>query len=172
MVRPGSVTRSPLRWCILACAVLTGVVWLLGERLSGVELLPDQGASSYFWKPPDPTVWTSKDGEALAPVMIPRRVRRVQPLNHWYDTRMKRITVSLPEDLVDKIKRAAGGEGQVSSYVATALTDYQEREGLDEILASWQAETPIPDDARRQATAELDEVGLAHRPDGGDGMVG
>lgn len=43
---------------------------------------------------------------------------------------MKRFTVSLPDDLVDKIKRAAGGDGQVSSYVATGLTDYQEREGM------------------------------------------
>jgi hypothetical protein len=74
---------------------------------------------------------------------------------------MKRITVSLPDDLVDKVKRAAGGEGQVSSYVASALTDYQERESLDEILASWQSETPVPDDVRRQATAEMDNIGLA-----------
>jgi hypothetical protein len=87
-----------------------------------------------------------------------------------YDDRMKRITVSLPDDLVDKIKRAAGGEGQVSSYIASALTDYQERESLDDILASWRSETPIPDDLRRQATAELDDVGLTHRP--GDRMVG
>jgi len=74
---------------------------------------------------------------------------------------MKRITVSLPDDVVDKVKRAAGGEGQVSSYVASALTDYQERESLDEILASWQSETPVPDDVRRQATAEMDNIGLA-----------
>jgi Arc/MetJ-type ribon-helix-helix transcriptional regulator len=74
---------------------------------------------------------------------------------------MKRITVSLPDDLVDKVKRAAGGEGQVSSYVASALTDYQERESLDEILASWQSETPVPDDVRRQARAEMDNIGLA-----------
>ncbi len=73
---------------------------------------------------------------------------------------MKRITVSLPDELVDKIKQAAGGEGQVSSYVATALADYQERETLDQVLASWGAETPIPDDARRQVMTELDDAGL------------
>lgn len=80
-----------------------------------------------------------------------------------YDNRMKRITVSLPDELVDRIKKAAG-DGQVSSYVATALTDYQERETLAEILASWQAETPVPDDVRRQAEAELDQAGLVARP--------
>jgi predicted transcriptional regulator len=77
-----------------------------------------------------------------------------------YDDRMKRLTVSLPDDLVDKIKRAAGGEGQVSSYVATALADYQERESLDELLAAWRAESPVPDDVQQQVEAELDDVGL------------
>jgi hypothetical protein len=73
---------------------------------------------------------------------------------------MKRITVSLPDELVERIKRAAGGDRQVSAYVATALEDYQEREGLDDILADWQAETPVPDEVRRQAEAELDQAGL------------
>jgi Arc/MetJ-type ribon-helix-helix transcriptional regulator len=86
---------------------------------------------------------------------------RPEPGARWYDDRMKRITVSLPDDLVERIKRAAGGEGQVSSYVATALADYQEREGLEELLAAWRSETPIADDVRRQVLAELDAVGLA-----------
>ena len=42
---------------------------------------------------------------------------------------MKRITVSLPDELVERIKRVAG-EGQVSSCVAAALTEYLERESL------------------------------------------
>ncbi len=73
---------------------------------------------------------------------------------------MKRLTVSLPDDLVAKIKRAAGGEGQVSSYVATALADYQEQESLDELLAAWRAESPVPDDVQQQVEAELDDAGL------------
>ena len=73
---------------------------------------------------------------------------------------MKRITVSLPDELVEKIKRAAGGERQVSSYVATALEDYQEREKLADILAAWRAETPVPEEVQRQVEAELDQVGL------------
>ena len=85
---------------------------------------------------------------------------------------MKRITVSLPDELVDKIKRAAGGEGQVSSYVATALTDYQERESLDEILASWRSETPVPDDVRQHVVAELDAVGIATELGRSDRMAG
>lgn len=77
-----------------------------------------------------------------------------------YDDRMKRITVSLPDDLVDKIKHAAGGEGQVSSYVATALADYQEQESLDELLVAWRDESPVPDEVRQQVEAELDDAGL------------
>jgi hypothetical protein len=51
-----------------------------------------------------------------------------------------------------------------------AAAHYQERESLDEILAAWRSETPVPDEARRQVAAELDDVGLrdtrARRPDG------
>ena len=77
---------------------------------------------------------------------------------------MKRITVSLPDELADRVKRAAGGERRVSSYVSAALEDYAEREDLDEVLATWNAETPVPDEVRRQVQAELDDIGLT----GGD----
>jgi metal-responsive CopG/Arc/MetJ family transcriptional regulator len=72
---------------------------------------------------------------------------------------MKRITVSLPDELVERLKRVAG-EGQVSSYVAAALAESLERETLDQILADWEAETLITDEMRRQAEAELDKAGL------------
>ena len=73
---------------------------------------------------------------------------------------MKRITVSLPDELVDRIKKAAGGEGMVSSYVATALADYQESETLAEVLAAWDSETPVPEETRQRVAAELDDVRL------------
>ena len=76
---------------------------------------------------------------------------------------MRRITVSLPDELVERIKKAAGGEGMVSSYVATALADYQERETLAEILSAWGVATPVPAETRQQAAAELDQVGLTPR---------
>ncbi|WP_434444868.1 hypothetical protein [Lentzea sp. E54] len=50
--------RGVLMWGVVASALLTGLVWLLGQRLHGVVLLPDQGASWYYWKLPDPTFWT------------------------------------------------------------------------------------------------------------------
>ncbi|HEX4658480.1 MAG TPA: hypothetical protein VH307_13935 [Streptosporangiaceae bacterium] len=85
---------------------------------------------------------------------------------------MKRITVSLPDELVEKVKRAAGGKRQVSSYVALALEDYQERESLDDILAAWRAETPVPEEIQRQVEAELDQVGLTEQSERGNGLAG
>jgi predicted transcriptional regulator len=85
---------------------------------------------------------------------------------------MKRITVSLPDELVEKVKRAAGGKRQVSSYVALALEDYQERESLDDILAAWRAETPVPEEIQRQVEAELDQVGLTGQSERGGRLAG
>ena len=85
---------------------------------------------------------------------------------------MKRITVSLPDDLVDRVKRAAGGEGQVSGYVARAIAEYLEREGLDEVLAAWQVETPVTVELNRQVEAELDDAGLGRKRAPGTRMVG
>ena len=77
---------------------------------------------------------------------------------------MKRITISLPDELVDRIKEAAGGEGHVSSYVAAALAEYEERESLDELLAAWEAETPVPDEVHQKVVAELDAAGFTRQP--------
>lgn len=85
---------------------------------------------------------------------------------------MKRITVSLPNDLAEQVRRAAGGERRVSSYVAAALEDYTEREDLETVLASWNAETPVPEDVRRQIQAELDQAGLTGRQGQGGRLAG
>ncbi|HET9257766.1 MAG TPA: ribbon-helix-helix domain-containing protein [Pseudonocardiaceae bacterium] len=88
-----------------------------------------------------------------------------------HDDFMKRITVSLPDELADAVKEAAGGEGSVSAYVAAALRDYQQRETLAEILASWRAETPPDEREVRDVDAELDRVCLM-RPTDGDRLAG
>lgn len=77
---------------------------------------------------------------------------------------MKRITVSLPDELAERVRRSTGGERTVSSYVVAALEDYAEREDLAAVLASWSAETPVPDEVRRQVQLELDEIGLIGAP--------
>lgn len=51
-------------------------------------------------------------------------------------------------------------------------SDYQERETLDDILAAWREETPVPQEVQRQVEAELDHVGLTGQPGGGDASTG
>jgi Arc/MetJ-type ribon-helix-helix transcriptional regulator len=89
-----------------------------------------------------------------------------------YDKCMKRITVSLPDELAEMVRRAAGGERRVSSYVAAALEDYAERENLEEVVAGWNAETPVPEEVRRQVRGELDHVGLTGTSGRDDRLAG
>ena len=34
------------------------LIWFLGPKLDSIQLAPDQGASWYYWKLPNPTFWT------------------------------------------------------------------------------------------------------------------
>jgi hypothetical protein len=56
--------------------------------------------------------------------------------------------------------------------VAAALADYTEREDLEEVLASWDSETPVPQEVRRQVQGELDEAGLTSQPRRDDRLAG
>ena len=56
-----SATANPNRplWIgIAGSLVLTGLIWVLGGRLDSIALLPDQGAAWYYWKLPNPTLWS------------------------------------------------------------------------------------------------------------------
>ncbi len=53
------VTTQRLFWSGLLFSLLfTVVIGIAGQRLANVVLLPDQGATWYFWKLPAPTVWS------------------------------------------------------------------------------------------------------------------
>ena len=43
---------------ISVSALFIGLIWLLGPQLDRIQLAPDQGASWYYWKLPNPTFWT------------------------------------------------------------------------------------------------------------------
>lgn len=73
---------------------------------------------------------------------------------------MKRLTGE-PAGLPGGQSQAGGRRCRtVSSYVATALADYQEQGSLDAILAAWRAESPVPHEVQREVEAELDDIGL------------
>lgn len=56
---PGKRGDTITLWAgILFSFVFTGIIWLTGNRLNSIELLPDQGAAWYYWKLPNPTFWT------------------------------------------------------------------------------------------------------------------
>ncbi|HEU5317111.1 MAG TPA: hypothetical protein VFX49_13465 [Chloroflexota bacterium] len=43
---------------VLFSFAFTGLIWLAGERLEAIPKLPDEGASWYYWKLPEPTLWS------------------------------------------------------------------------------------------------------------------
>lgn len=54
-----SISSTRVLWAGVAfSAFFTALVWALDYRLQGIELLPDTGASWYYWKLPAPTFWT------------------------------------------------------------------------------------------------------------------
>ena len=101
-----NVVRGRSRLLVLGVVgsfVLTGLVWLLGQRLHGIVLLPDQGASWYYWKLPEPTFWTRASawaGYAAHQVVS-------WGLIYYAQTRVRRYTTGLHR--VNVVALAANG---------------------------------------------------------------
>lgn len=60
-VKEAAATRQDIRvlWIgIITSLLFTGLIWFLGPNLDKIQLAPDQGASWYYWKLPEPTFWT------------------------------------------------------------------------------------------------------------------
>ena len=59
-IPPSSGLSQPaiLFGIIVFSVAYTGLIWLLGSRLETIPKLPDQGYAWYFWKLPEPTVWS------------------------------------------------------------------------------------------------------------------
>jgi hypothetical protein len=74
----------------------------------------------------------------------------------------KKITVTIPEELLDEI-RAEAAERGLSAYVAEALRFKRDRDRLLE-LVSWLGEEygPVTEDERAAAMEELDELDAEH----------
>lgn len=73
---------------------------------------------------------------------------------------MKRITVSVPDDLVDEARRAVerGEAASVSGYVTAALRDYGEGKTLRELLDEWDREFgPVPPDVAAEVDREFEK---------------
>ncbi|WP_218148081.1 hypothetical protein [Lentzea xinjiangensis] len=91
MLNESRTRLGVLGWGVVASALLTGLVWLLGQRLHGVALLPDQGASWYYWQLPDPTFWS----RASAWTGYAAHQLVSWGLIHYAQTRVRRYTTGL-----------------------------------------------------------------------------
>ncbi|WP_461121023.1 hypothetical protein [Saccharothrix stipae] len=92
-----------LLWGVVGSLVLTGLVWSVGQALHGTVLLPDQGASWYYWKLPEPTFWTR--ASAWAGYVAHQVVSWA--LIYYAQTRVRRYTTGLHR--VNVIALAANG---------------------------------------------------------------
>lgn len=75
----------------------------------------------------------------------------------------KKITVTIPEELLDEIRTEAAERG-LSAYVAEALRFKRDRDRLVE-LVDWLEEEygPVTEDERAAAREELDELDAEHK---------
>lgn len=75
----------------------------------------------------------------------------------------KKVTVTIPEDLLDEI-RAEAAERGLSAYVAEALRAKRDRDRLQE-LVGWLEEEhgPVTEDERTAALNELDRLDAEHK---------
>ncbi|HEX9065709.1 MAG TPA: hypothetical protein VF843_11420 [Streptosporangiaceae bacterium] len=88
---------------------------------------------------------------------VVRCVASVLPAAHLIATsgplhggKVKKVSVSMPEELVDAVKSRAGAGG-FSRYVTDAVQEQSRLDLLDELSAELEAEFgPIPEDIREQ----------------------
>ncbi|NUR04268.1 MAG: CopG family transcriptional regulator [Streptomyces sp.] len=74
----------------------------------------------------------------------------------------KKVTVTIPEDLLDEI-RAEAAERGLSAYVAEALRFKRDRDRLLELVDWLQEEHgPVTEDERADAIAELEDLDAEH----------
>lgn len=74
----------------------------------------------------------------------------------------KKVTVTIPEDLLDEI-RAEAAERGLSAYVADALRSKRDRDRLLELVDWLQEEHgPVTEDERAAAFEELEDLDAEH----------
>lgn len=69
-----------------------------------------------------------------------------------------RITLSVPEELADRIKKAAG-EGTVSGWIVKVIEGYfAEDAELERQFDEWLAAHPVDEDTQREVDAVLEKA--------------
>lgn len=69
-----------------------------------------------------------------------------------------RITLSVPDELADRIKEAAG-DGTVSGWVVKVIEEYlAEDEELERQFVAWLEAHPVDEEIRREVREKLDKL--------------
>lgn len=82
---------------IVFSVIFTGMIWWAGDRLAAVELLPDQGASWYYWKLPRADPWariTAWGFYALHQVSFWGLIYYAQTRKTKYQNRLHRVNLA------------------------------------------------------------------------------
>jgi len=77
---------------------------------------------------------------------------------------IKRVTISLPEELVDSV-RGVVGDGSMSAYVADLIREHLQDDDLDALWRAFVADVGLSADDVTAADRVLDEL-TGHRTSG------
>lgn len=92
-----TLTSSKALWGgVIFSFLFTGLIWLLRGAIPAVDFLPDQGASWYYWKLPEPTFWsraTAWGGYLLHQVAIWGLIYTAQKAKTKYTNGLQRINI-------------------------------------------------------------------------------
>ncbi len=95
--KPSRWTGSQALWAGIAFSLLfTALIWWAGQRLASVPHLPDTGASWYYWKLPEPTLWgrlTAWGFYALHQIALWALIYIAQTRRKQYSAGLHRINV-------------------------------------------------------------------------------
>lgn len=93
----GSATDTRILWWGVAIAgLLTALIALTGGRLESATLLPDQGATWYFWKLAEPTFWTQATawgGYVLHQLFLWGTIIYAKRTANGYSSRLQRVNI-------------------------------------------------------------------------------
>jgi hypothetical protein len=118
---------------ILFSLAFTALIWWAGQRLEAVRLLPDQGASWYYWKLPEPTFWTRLTAWGF---YLLHQVT-LWGLLYYAQTRVKKYTSGLHP--VNKIALAANAFFIVLHFGQTHLW----YDGLAQDVSIWSSQASV-----------------------------
>jgi hypothetical protein len=123
-------------WVGIAFSLLfTALIWWAGQYLDGVRatLLPDQGASWYYWKLPSPTIWTRLSAWGL----YFAHQATVWGLIYYAQTRVKKYTTGLHR--VNVIALAANAGFILLHFIQTHIW----YDGLAQDVSIWSSQISV-----------------------------